>query len=481
MAGRAGAQEWAEALREFAAAQERGRLSAVTIEGRVRRLRRLAQATGRGPWSTSRQDVDGWLSSAASGDARKHNTIAVRAFYRWAVEVGRVSRAPVGEPAPATRYTLDARWLDAVAAFETAQARQALAPTTVALRVKHLTRFAAHVEVAPWAVTREQVHAWLESLPGTDPSRQQHRQSLRAFYRWALDAGHVATDPTDEPSRRAIAKPVPPAWRAPIAGYLGALRAAGRLESTVRARREILGRFARAHASLDPWAATLDDALEWMSTKTWQPETRRVARSALIGMYQWAEDTGRVDESPMRRFPIIRAGQARPRVALEDDYAAALGRASTRDALALRLAAEVGLRRGEVAVVHTRDLRRDGDRFELLVHGKGDRERTVPLPDSLAWSIDCLPAGYAFPGGIDGHASPRTVGIRVSRLLPEGVTMHMLRHRFATLAYSLANDLLTVQQLLGHSSPATTQHYVQVSRDRLRAAVEAVAATPVRV
>jgi len=51
--------------------------------------------------------------------------------------------------------------------------------------------------------------------------------------------------------------------------------------------------------------------------------------------------------------------------------------------------------------------------------------------------------------------------------------MHALRHAFATRTYNVNRDVFAVQQLLGHSSAATTQRYVQVSDDSLRALVEA--------
>lgn len=59
--------------------------------------------------------------------------------------------------------------------------------------------------------------------------------------------------------------------------------------------------------------------------------------------------------------------------------------------------------------------------------------------------------------------------------MPEGWTLHTLRHRFATRAYSIDRDLLAVQTLLGHASPVTTRRYVAVGEDRLRATVLAVA------
>ena len=60
-----------------------------------------------------------------------------------------------------------------------------------------------------------------------------------------------------------------------------------------------------------------------------------------------------------------------------------------------------------------------------------------------------------------------------ARALPGEWTLHTLRHRFATAAYSAERDLLAVQRLLGHASVATTQRYAEPPRDALRKAVEA--------
>lgn len=142
----------------------------------------------------------------------------------------------------------------------------------------------------------------------------------------------------------------------------------------------------------------------------------------------------------------------------------------------VRLAGELGLRRGEVARVHSDDVVTDLDGWSLVVHGKGDRTRLVPLSPVLARELRALPPGWAFPGDDGGHLSPRWVGKLVGRLLPPGMTMHGLRHRFATRAYHVDRDLLTVQQLLGHASPVTTRAYVQIGEQAKRRLVAAVAA-----
>ena len=175
------------------------------------------------------------------------------------------------------------------------------------------------------------------------------------------------------------------------------------------------------------------------------------------------------------RVPTVRASAPAPRPA--DAAAIARARLSPdwRVRLAVRLAAELGLRRGEVARVRGCDLVRDLHGWSLIVHGKGGKSRTVPLSDSLASEVQAHGPGWVFPGADSGHVSPEWIGRLVGRELPRGVTMHALRHSFATRAYERTGDLVAVQRVLGHESPQTTLRYLAIADETLRAVVEAVA------
>lgn len=146
-----------------------------------------------------------------------------------------------------------------------------------------------------------------------------------------------------------------------------------------------------------------------------------------------------------------------------------------RVALMVTLAARQGMRRAEIARVHSGDLRPDLVGWSLLVHGKGGKDRLIPLADDVAALLLALPAGWVFPGRIDGHLSADHVGKLIARALPGRWTAHPLRHRFATTAYAGTRDLLAVQELLGHSRPETTRQYIQLPQDSLRAALKAAA------
>jgi integrase len=167
-----------------------------------------------------------------------------------------------------------------------------------------------------------------------------------------------------------------------------------------------------------------------------------------------------------------------PRPAPDHVWQAALAAADARTTLMLRLAGEAGLRRGEVSRVHTRDLLEGGVGAQLVVHGKGGKERVVPISDSLAEAMRShAPRGdWLFPNGFGNHLSPWMVGDLVGRALPDGWTTHTLRHRFSSRAYRGTRNLRAVQVLLGHSSIATTERYCAVDDDEIRAAMEAAGA-----
>lgn len=109
----------------------------------------------------------------------------------------------------------------------------------------------------------------------------------------------------------------------------------------------------------------------------------------------------------------------------------------------IRLGAECGLRRGEIARVHSDDVVADSAGRSLIVRGKGDKQRIVPLPDDLA-GIIMDARGYLFPGRFGGHVEESYIGDHISHLLPGGYAAHTLRHRFATTAYAATHDLFVV-------------------------------------
>lgn len=227
----------------------------------------------------------------------------------------------------------------------------------------------------------------------------------------------------------------------------------------------------------DPWRVSTEDLTDWLAShRYWSRATRSSYRDGLRGFYGWLVDTNRMGRSPAEGIPKVTVPRRMARPAPAEAIRAGLAYHDERVRLMVELGARCGLRRAEIAGIHSRDVCRDASGWSLVVHGKGDRERLIPLPEEFAERLRARGPGWLFPRTDDPtrHLHPQYVGELVSRALPDGWTTHTLRHSFATQAYAGSRDLLAVQQLLGHSSVSTTQLYVAVPRSSLRAAVDAV-------
>jgi integrase/recombinase XerC len=227
---------------------------------------------------------------------------------------------------------------------------------------------------------------------------------------------------------------------------------------------------------------------------------RRVG--AIRTFYRWALMTGATDVDPsallgspkvVNRLPTVLRPREAAALAEAPGTSAPLGEldpieraVALRDRAVLELLYGSGLRVGEVAGLACVQV--DLDRGRVLVRGKGDKEREVPMSDHAVDSLDAyLSAGRPTMAGEDRTSlffnrkgkpfSGRDIRAMVEqyagRLLPgRRVTPHTLRHSFATHLLEGGADIRAVQELLGHASVATTQRYTHVSRTRLFQAYE---------
>lgn len=263
-------------------------------------------------------------------------------------------------------------------------------------------------------------------------------------------------------------------WRTAIAAWETSARTGLRPspETTIRTRLEHLRLLAKSIGT-GPWEVTGDQLAAWFEGRAWKPNTHRSRRTTFRAFYRWAISAGHVTESPAEAIPLGEAPEPDPRPVPDRHVWEAVAKAGPRERLMLELAGDYGMRRAEVAVVHPeRDLYEDLTGWTLIAHGKGGKDRHLPLEDATAARLRRLGPGYAFPGRVDGHLSPRWVGTLISRLLADGYTMHKMRHRAGTLLMDETGDLALVQDFLGHADPKTTRAYVKVNARKMRQGVE---------
>ncbi|WP_200716819.1 MULTISPECIES: tyrosine-type recombinase/integrase [Brachybacterium] len=172
--------------------------------------------------------------------------------------------------------------------------------------------------------------------------------------------------------------------------------------------------------------------LEWLvaylANPRWKAATRRSARTSLRIWTTWLHRTGRIIADPLALIPPARSPKPLPRPCPDPIIRKALLASDTRVRAMITLAAEAGLRRAEIAVVARPDMIAERDGISLIVHGKGRRERTVPLTPAATAAVrrqfDNLSPEmpWLFPSKgsyADTHIQPVRVGELIKGLMHE--------------------------------------------------------------
>lgn len=135
-----------------------------------------------------------------------------------------------------------------------------------------------------------------------------------------------------------------------------------------------------------------------------------------------------------------------------------------------------GMRRSELLNLKIRDI--DGQRNLIRIfQGKGNKDRYVPLTEKLKmllreYYVAFQPKDYLFEGQYGGRYSGRSLEMVLTRCvsrtrIKKRVTLHTLRHSYATHQLEGGIDIRYIQELLGHKSPNTTMIYTHVSSKKI--------------
>jgi integrase/recombinase XerD len=223
-------------------------------------------------------------------------------------------------------------------------------------------------------------------------------------------------------------------------------------------------------------------------------ESRSTARklSCLRGFYRWMLLDKRIAHDPTMNMESPSTWKVLPKSLAESevtgmlDHAALAAGVPQRDAVALRddaileLLYAAGLRVSELTDLRVEDLSLDEQR--VLVRGKGDKERVVPIGVSAVRALAAylehgrpdLMRGSHKPDASRLFLSVRGRGLtrqwvwKLVKTADSHASPHMLRHSCATHMVEHGADLRTVQTLLGHADIATTQVYTHVALSRLK-------------
>jgi integrase/recombinase XerD len=251
--------------------------------------------------------------------------------------------------------------------------------------------------------------------------------------------------------------------------------------------------FARAARS------EVEDYLVHCDAQGLSKATRARRLSSIRQLYRFAHEEGWRQDNPALRLSGPGKAKSLPKTLSEVEVIRLLDAARTRgrtqdgrlrDAALFELLYATGLRVSELVGLPVSAAR--GDPRMILVRGKGDKERMVPLSaparaalaawlaqrdasEKAAQTEGRPPSRYLFPGdGSEGHLTRQYFHSLVkdvaalAGISPARVTPHVLRHAFATHLLAHGADLRVIQTLLGHADVATTEIYTHVLDDHLK-------------
>ena len=226
--------------------------------------------------------------------------------------------------------------------------------------------------------------------------------------------------------------------------------------------------------------------------ENYDPKSIQRKLSSVRSMYKLLLDEYLIESNPFQNLASPKVKKALPKFVYEQEMADFLTKIDTstpqgkRNTALFELLYGSGLRVSEITNIKITDV--DFYNKTLLVHGKGSKDRYVPIHDLAIRKIktylkDTRPVFRTRAAGFDendlflnfkgGRLTDRGVRDILDKELSKQATAlkmspHAFRHSFATHLLNNGVDLRTVQELLGHKSLATTQIYTKVSKERLR-------------
>jgi integrase/recombinase XerC len=213
--------------------------------------------------------------------------------------------------------------------------------------------------------------------------------------------------------------------------------------------------------------------------------------SSLRSMYAFLLKEGLMKDNPFMDVELPKREKRLPRFIYPDEIKNVIESIDTssifgkRNKLIIEFLYGTGVRVSELCEIRLQDI--DYGQQTVLIHGKGSKDRIVPLHDDL---VDLLreyviviredfykrseeTTKYLLLNNKGTRLTDRGVRLVIDKIIRDSeeslhISPHTLRHTFATHLLNNGADLRSVQELLGHAHLSSTQIYTKVSKDTLK-------------
>ena len=220
--------------------------------------------------------------------------------------------------------------------------------------------------------------------------------------------------------------------------------------------------------------------------------SKTIARRLAVikSLFQYLYNFEKIKDNPAMHLRTPKIDKHLPVIVREDDIISLMEEPiknpitneieGERDHAILEMLYATGIRLSELLSINICDIDRKSELVKVM--GKGGKERIVPIGKVALNSIESylkklgksIRSSYEDPLFVNkkGKRLPkRTLQRRIKKYLEVtmgGGTVHTLRHTFATHLVNSGADILTVKELLGHSSLSSTQHYTRLNLEKIK-------------
>lgn len=264
--------------------------------------------------------------------------------------------------------------------------------------------------------------------------------------------------------------------------FLASKRIEGRSEKTLYNYRLILQKFSQRIIKPISTVNIMDIRVYLAATtRGLKPCTINSIMSCLKAFFTWLEYEEYIPKNPTIKLkPFKTPKRIRKSLTVEELEKLRDACKTSRERSLVEFLFSTGLRVSEVVQTNIDDLH-FGDNNSLRVIGKGDKEREVYfspkaklyLEKYIAGRMDNSPALFVSKRYPYSRIGARSIEKEIAKIAERAgfrkpVFPHLLRHTMATLAIQSGAKLTTIQHLLGHEDPSTTQIYAETSLDEIK-------------